>query len=66
MKNSLTFPSLGCKYFISLRDESDEPLHTYKDKNMRWFVSQKIKGGRCAIFEKKYKSIIADKVLSPL
>ena len=66
MKNSLTLPSLGCMYFITLTDESDEPLHTYKYKNMRSFVSQKIEGGRFAIFKKKYESIIADKVLSPL
>ena len=44
MKNSLTLPSLGWRYFTSLRDESDEPIYTYRDKDMRWFVRQIIKG----------------------
>ena len=34
-KNSLTLPSLGWKYFNGLRDESDEPIYTYKYKYMR-------------------------------
>ena len=50
MKNSLTLPSLGWKNLTSLRDESDEPIYIYKDKFMRWFVRQCIKGGRCSSF----------------
>ena len=29
IKNSLVLPSLANKYFISLRDEKDEPIYTY-------------------------------------
>ena len=32
MKNSLTLPTLGWKYFDALRDEGDERIYTYKDK----------------------------------
>ena len=35
MKKSLTLPSLGWKYFNSLRDENDEPIYTYTDKYTR-------------------------------
>ena len=56
MKNSLTLPSLGWKYFNSLRDENDEPIYTYTDKYMRWFIRQSIKGGRCCAFNQYYKS----------
>ena len=28
MTNSLTFPSVANKYFISLRDENDAPIYT--------------------------------------
>ena len=35
MKNRLTLPSLGEKKFKSLKDESDEPIYTHKDKNLR-------------------------------
>ena len=48
MKNSLTLPALANKNFISLRDESDEPIDTYNDEFMRHFVRQSIKGGRCS------------------
>ena len=48
MKNSLTLPSLGNKYFNSLREENDEPIYTYYDEFMRHFVRQSTKGGRCS------------------
>ena len=48
IKNSLTVPALGRIDFNSLRDGNDEPIYTYKDKDMRWFVRQSIKGGRYA------------------
>ena len=50
MKDGLSLPGLGWKYFNSLRTEEDEPIYTYNDKYMRWFVRQSIKGGRiCAL-----------------
>ena len=58
MKKS--FPSPGWKYLDSLRDGSDEPIHTYKDMSMRWFVRQIIKGGRCSAFNQCCKSTIVD------
>ena len=45
MKDCLSLPGLGWKYFNSLRTEEDEPIYTYNDKYMRWFVRQSIKGG---------------------
>ena len=49
MKDYLTLPGLGWKYFISLREEEDMPIHTHNDKYMRWFIRQSIKRGRvCA------------------
>ena len=50
MKDCLSLPGLGWKYFNSLRTEEDEPIYTYNDKYMRWFVRQSIKRGRvCAL-----------------
>ena len=43
MKDCLSAPGLGWKYFNSMRDENDEPIDTYNDENMRWFVRQSIK-----------------------
>ena len=42
MKDSLSAPGLGWKYFNSLRTEDDEPIYTYSDKHMRWFVRQSV------------------------
>ena len=44
MKDCLSLPGLGCKYFNSLRTEEEEPIFTYNDKYMRWFVRQSKKG----------------------
>ena len=38
MKDCLSLPGLGWKYFNSLRTEEDEPIYTYNDKNMIWLV----------------------------
>ena len=35
MKDCLSLPRLGWKYFNSLRTEEDEPIYTYNDKYMR-------------------------------
>ena len=56
MKDCLSLPGLGCRYFNSLRTEEDEPIYTYNDKYMRWFVRQSIKGGRVCAFNQHYKS----------
>ena len=54
MKDCLSLPGLGWKYFNSLRTEEDEPIYTYNDKYMRWFIRQSIKGGRVCAFNQYY------------
>ena len=56
MKDCLSLPGLGWKYFSSLRTEEDEPIYTYNDKYMRWFIRQSIKGGRVCAFNQYYRS----------
>ena len=63
MKDCLSLPGLGWKYFNSLRKEEDEPIYTYNDKYMRWFVRQSIKGGRVCAFNQYYKSKQCDDIL---
>ena len=55
MKECLSLPGLGWKNFNSLRNEEDEPIYTYDDKYMRWFVRQSIKSGRIGSFNQFYK-----------
>ena len=62
VKDSLSAPGLGSKYFDSMRDENDEPIFTYNDKYIRRFVRQSIKGGRVCSFNQYYKSKICDDV----
>ena len=42
-----------------MRDESDEPIYTYNDDNLRHFVRQSIKGGRFSALNQCYKSNIS-------
>ena len=63
MKDCLSLPGLGWKCFISLRTEEDEPVYTYNDKYMRWFVRQSKKGGRVCAFIQYYKSKNSDDIL---
>ena len=56
MKDYLSLLGLGWKYFNSLRTEEDEPIYTYNDKYMRWFVRHSIKGGRVCAFNQYYES----------
>ena len=56
MKDCLSLPGLGWKYFNSLGTEEDEPIYTYNVKYMRWFVRQSIKRGRVCSFNQYYKS----------
>ena len=66
MKDCLSAPGLGWKYFNSMRDENDQPIYTYNDKYIRWFVGQSIKGGRVCSFNQYYRSKICDEVLKTL
>ena len=59
MKKALTLPSLGWKYFNNFKEEK---RYIYKDKYVRWFVRQSIKGGRCTAFVQYYKSNKAENV----
>ena len=63
MKDCLSLPGLGWKFFNSLRTEEDEPIYTYRDNYMRWFVRQSIKGGRVCAFNQYYKSKHCDDIL---
>ena len=63
MKDCLSLPGLGCKNFNSLRTEEDEPIYTYDDKYMRWFVRQSKKGGQVCAFNQYYKSKHCDDIL---
>ena len=63
MKDCLSLPGLGWKNFNSLRTEEDEPIYTYNDKYMRWFVRESIKGGRVCAFNQYYKSKHCDDIL---
>ena len=66
MKDCLSLPGLGLKYFNSLRTEEDEPIYTYNDKYMRWFVRQAAYGGRVCAFNHYYKSKSCDDILKIL
>ena len=50
MKDSLSLPRMGWKYFNSFRTEEDELICTYSDKSMRRFTRQSIKRGRVCSF----------------
>ena len=63
MKNCLSLPGLRWKNFISLRTEDDEPINTYNNKYMRWFVRKIIRGGRVCAFNQFYTSKICDDIL---
>ena len=66
MKDCLSLPGLGWKSFNSLGTEEDEPIYTYNDKYMRWFVRQSIKGGRVCAFNQYYKSKHCDDILKTI
>ena len=62
MKDCLSLPVLGWKFFNLLRTEEYEPIYTYDDKYMRWFVRQSMKGGRVCAFNQYYKSPVYDDI----
>ena len=63
MKDCHSLLGLGWKYFNSLRTEEDDPIYTYNDKYMRWFVRQSIKRGRVCVFNQYYESKKGDDIL---
>ena len=63
MKDCLSLPGLGWKYFNSLRTDEDEPIYTYNDKYMRWLFRHSIKRGRVCAFTQYYKSKICNDIL---
>ena len=46
-----------------MRDENHEPIYTYNDKYMRWFVRQSLKGGHVCAFIQYYKSKFCDEFI---
>ena len=62
MKDCLSLPGLGLKYFNSLRAQEDEPIYTYNDKYMRDFVRRAAYGGRVCAFNQYYKSKHCDDI----
>ena len=63
MKDCLSAPGLGWKSFNSMRDEHDEPIYTFNDKYLRWFVRLSIKGGRVCVLNQYYIPKICDEIL---
>ena len=63
IKDCLSLPGLGWKYFNSLRREEVEPIYTYNEKNMRYFHRHSIKRGRVCALIQYYKSKLCDDVL---
>ena len=55
MKDCFSLPGLGWKFFNTLRTKEDEPIYTYNDRDMRWFVCQSIKGGQKCAFNQYFK-----------
>ena len=49
-----------------MRDENEEPIYTFNDKYMSYFVEQCITGGRVCAFNQYYKSIICGDILKTL
>ena len=64
MKDCLSLPRLGWKYFKSLRTEVDEPVYTNNDIYMRYFVRLSIKRRSVCDFNQYYESKFCDDILS--
>ena len=64
MKDCLSLPGLGFKYFNSLRTDQDQIIYTYNDEYMGWFVREAAYGGRVCAFNQYYKSKISDDILN--
>ena len=64
MKDCLSLRGLRWKYYNSLGSEEDEPIYTYNDRYMRWFVRQSNKKGRVCAFNHYYDSKNCDDILN--
>ena len=64
MKNSLTLPNLANRNIISLTYGNDEPICTYNDGYMRYFVMQSVKSDKDSAFNQYYKPIFSDEVFN--
>ena len=49
-KSNFALPSSANNFFDSFRDDNDEPIYTYNDECMRYFVRLSIKEERCGCF----------------
>ena len=65
-KKCLTLPSLSWNFLNCLKDESDEPIYTCKDKDMRRFVRQSMERGRWTPFNQLFKSELSEKVFETI
>ena len=63
MKTSITLPSLAPKCFNSLKDKNDEPVYTYNDEYMRYFVRQSRKKNAVRLSANKINPSIRMKYL---
>ena len=66
VKDCLSLPDLGLKYFSSLRTEEGESIFAYNEKYMRQIVRQAAYGGRVCAFNQNYKSQSCDDILKNL
>ena len=66
MKDCLSVPGLGLNYFNCLGTEKDEPIFTYNDKHMRYFVRQGAYVGQNCAFFQYYKSKSCHDILKSL
>ena len=62
MNDCLSLPGLGLKNFNSSQTEEKEPIYTYKDKYMRWYVRRAAYGRRVCAFNQYYKSKSCDDI----
>ena len=63
MKDCLSLPGLGWTYFNCLITGGDEPIYTYNEKYMRYFLQRSVRRGRVCAFNQNYKSKISDDIL---
>ena len=54
-RDCLSAPGLVWKYFYSLKTEEYEPIYTYNDKYIRYFVRQSIFGRGVCSFNQYYR-----------
>ena len=68
VKNSLALSSLAKNFLesFSLRDENYGVIYTYNNEFMRPFLRQNIKGGRCSVLNRFYKSNISVEVFNTI